>query len=378
MYFIEKSKGPNPFKLFDYHLFFAILMLSAIGLIVLRSATANLTGGSSVLTKQIVFFAIGVFVALFISALDYKSFRYFAMVFYILSLILLIVVLFKGIGQEQWGSKSWLQVPFIGSFQPSELMKIGTIIFASIYFGKIKDGEKIAINALKAVIIFLLPLGLVFLQPDYGTALVFIFMFILMVFIAGIRYRYMIITAIASIPVFTFAWVFLLNAQRQARILVFLNPDLDPLGSGYHVKQLIKAIGSGQFFGKGLFQGIQTQLGGIPERDTDSIFAVIGEELGFIATFLIVALIFFIIIRSIYIAKKSRDSYGSFMAIGITGMLGFHFIENIGMSMGLLPVTGIPLPFISAGGSSMLTNFIAVGVLLSISMRRKRAIFNQK
>jgi rod shape determining protein RodA len=347
MYFVEKSKGPNPFKLFDYHLFFAVLILSAIGLIVLRSATANLTGGSSVLSKQIVFFAIGVFVALFISALDYKSFKYFAMIFYIFSLVLLVVVLFKGIGQEQWGSKSWLQVPVIGSFQPSELMKIGTIIFASIYFGKIKDGEKIAINALKAVIIFMLPLGLVFLQPDFGTALVFIFMFILMVFIAGIRYRYMIITAIGSIPVFIFAWMFL-NPQRQARILVFLNPDLDPLGSGYHVKQLIKAIGSGQFFGKGLFQGIQTQLGGIPERDTDSIFAVIGEELGFIATFLIVALIFFIIIRSIYIAKKSRDSYGSFMAIGITGMLG------------------------------MLTNFIAVGILLSVSMRRKRAIFNKK
>lgn len=377
MYFVEKSKGPNPFKLFDYKLFFAILALSVIGLIVLRSATTNLTGGSSVLTKQVIFFMIGVFIALFISALDYKSFKYFAMIFYIFSLILLIVVLFKGIGQEQWGSKSWLQVPVIGSFQPSELMKIATIIFASIYFEKIKDGEKIAINALKAVMIFMLPLALVFLQPDYGTALVFIFMFILMVFVAGIRYRYLIITAVGSIPLLAFAWLFL-NPQRQARILVFLNPDLDPLGSGYHVKQLIKAIGSGQFFGKGLFQGIQTQLGGIPERDTDSIFAVIGEELGFIATFLIVALIFFIVIRSIYIAKKSRDSYGSFMAIGITGMLGFHFIENIGMSMGLLPVTGIPLPFISAGGSSMLTNFIAVGILLSISMRRKRAIFNQK
>ncbi len=376
MYFVEKSKGPNPIKLFDYHLFFSVLLLSVIGVIVLSSATANLSGGAEVLQKQVVFLIVGIFGALFISVLDYKTFKYFGLAFYLLSLALLVYVLFKGIGQAQWGSNSWISVPVIGSFQPSELMKIATIILSSIYFEKIKEKESIAKNVICVLIVFALPLALVLRQPDYGTALVFIFIFITMAFIAGIRYRYLILTTLISIPALAFAWFFILNQLRKDRILVFLNPDLDPLGSGYHVKQLIKAIGSGQLFGKGLFQGIQTQLGGIPERDTDSIFAVIGEELGFIVTFLIIALIFFIIIRSVYIAKKSRDSFGSFLAIGITGMLGFHFIENIGMSMGLLPVTGIPLPFISAGGSSMITNFIAVGIILSISMRRKRAVFN--
>lgn len=373
MYFVEKTKGPNPLELFDYFLFFAVLLLSIIGIVVLSSATANTSDGQIVFTKQIIFLVIGITAAILIGAVDYKIFKSFAILFYLISLALLVVVLFIGTGQSEWGATSWLQVPVIGAFQPSELAKIATILLAAIYLEKIKDGESAAQNAIKILFVFAIPLVLLIKQPDYGTAMVFVFILLLLSFIAGIKYRYVIVSVLVSIPVLAFIWMFLLNQTRKNRFLVFLNPELDPLGAGYHIKQLIKAIGSGRIFGKGLYQGIQTQLGGIPERDTDSIFAVVGEELGFVFTCMIVVLFIAILVRTIYIAKKSRESYGSFVAVGIAGMLGFHFIENVGMSLGLLPLTGIPLPFISAGGSAMLTNFIAVGILLSISMRRKKS-----
>ncbi len=373
MYFVEKTKAPNPLQLFDYFLFLSILIISIIGIVVLSSATANTADGPTVFTKQIIFLIIGVAASILIGVVDYKVFKSFALIFYLLSLGLLVVVLFIGTGQSEWGATSWLQVPIIGTFQPSELAKIATILLASIYFEKIKEGEPTTKNTIKILLVFALPLLLLIKQPDYGTAMVFVFILILLAFVAGIKYRYIIVSVLVSVPIITFIWVFMLNQTRKNRFLVFLNPDLDPLGAGYHIKQLIKAIGSGKIFGKGLYQGIQTQLGGIPERDTDSIFAVVGEELGFVFTCLVVVLFIGVLIRTIYIAKKSREPYGSFVAIGIAGMLGFHFIENVGMSLGLLPLTGIPLPFISAGGSAMLTNFIAFGILLSISVRRKKS-----
>ncbi|MFZ5985961.1 MAG: FtsW/RodA/SpoVE family cell cycle protein, partial [Bacillota bacterium] len=171
-------------------------------------------------------------------------------------------------------------------------------------------------------------------------------------------------------------WFFVLNEKRKDRIRVFFNPELDPLGSGWNVIRSKMAIGSGQIFGKGLFKGIQTQNSSVPVKESDFIFSVVGEELGFVGAVIILVLVFFILMRCVYIAKNARDSYGSFLVTGVTSFLAIHFIENIGMSIGLLPVTGIPLPFVSAGGSSMLTNYIAMGIVLSVSMRRQRVIFN--
>ena len=197
-----------------------------------------------------------------------------------------------------------------------------------------------------------------------------------MVFICQIKYKYIIYSISAFLLTTPFIWEYALNDNRRKRILVFLNPNLDQQGSGYNVIRSKMAIGSGQLFGKNLFHGIQTQNSAVPVKESDFIFSVIGEELGFIGSLLIVLLITFILLRCIYIAKHSRDSYGSFLVIGVVSMLGIHFAENIGMSIGLFPVTGIPLPFISAGGSSMVTSYIAIGIVLSVSMRSQKVLFS--
>ena len=168
----------------------------------------------------------------------------------------------------------------------------------------------------------------------------------------------------------------ILNEKRKNRIRVFLDPTLDKQGAGYQSSLSIRTIGSGQTYGKGILNGIQTQRGTVPVKESDFIFTVVGEELGFVGAVSILILIFFLVIRCIYIAKNSRDLFGSLLVIGLTAMMGFHFIENIGMCIGLTPITGIPLPFFSSGGTSMITNFFSIGIILSVSMRRKRAIFN--
>jgi rod shape determining protein RodA len=232
----------------------------------------------------------------------------------------------------------------------------------------------------------MLPIGLILLQPDVGTATVFVFSLIVVLFIYGIPYRYFLIAAGAFAAAAPIMWFFILPTDRfrhiRDRIMTFVFPETDLLGKGLQVYRSKMTIGSGQLFGKGLFHGIQTQNSSsvssfnVPEKQTDFIFSVIGEELGFIGSIIVIALIFFILFRCIYIAMNSRDAYGSYMVIFIASMMGFHFIENIGMCIGVLPVTGIPLPFVSQGGSSLVTNFLNIGVLLSVSMRRKKTIFN--
>ena len=173
-----------------------------------------------------------------------------------------------------------------------------------------------------------------------------------------------------------FIWVYALNDRRRERILTFISPERDPQGGGYHVMRSKLAIGSGQLFGQGYGSGLLTQNGGVPVNESDFIFSVVGEEFGFIGGIVIIIIGLIIILRCIHIAKNANDSYGSFLVIGITAMLAFNFIENIGMGIGLLPVTGLPLPFISQGGTAMLAYYIAIGIVLSVSIRRKRNSFN--
>ena len=374
MYFIEKTRGISFTKKFDYSLFVAVIMLSAIGILVLNSATLNMKSGSRIMMVQTISLLIGIAVALIISAIDYKDFRTLGLVFYIASIILLVLVLFFGTG-DNLGSRSWFKFGPI-SFQPSEVAKIAFIIVVSVFLERIKEGNNDLKNVIKLIVYSLIPIGLVIIQKDYGTSMVFIFIFFVMLFICGIPYKYIFAlmgTFAASLP---FVWFFLLNDKRKERILVFLDPERDPLDAGFNVIRSKMAIGSGQLFGKGLYQGIQTQNGGVPVRESDFIFSVIGEELGFVGGAIVITLILFLLLRCLYIAKNSRDSFGAFLVTGVVAMFAFHFIENIGMCIGLLPVTGIPLPFISSGGSAMVTNYIAIGIILSVSMRRKKTIFN--
>lgn len=383
MYFVEKTKGTNYLRQFDYPLFVAVLLLSVIGIIAFKSAI-GVQEITSVWLKQLICLGIGIVLAITISAIDYKDFKTLGIVLYLVSILLLLLVLL--IGEEHKGSKSWLQIPIIGVFQPSELAKVAFAVVVPVFFERLKEGRDTGKNAIKLLLYSMLPIGLVLLQPDVGTTLVFVFAFIVMLFIYGIPYRYFFIAMGAFAAAAPVLWFFIIPEyfpHIKKRIMTFIFPETDLLGNGLQVYRSKMTIGSGQLYGKGLFHGLQTQNSGsvsssfnVPEKQTDFIFTVIGEELGFIGSMAVIVLIFFILLRCIHIAINSRDAYGSFMVICIASMLGFHFIENIGMCIGVLPVTGIPLPFMSKGGSSLIANYLNVGILLSVSMRRKKAIFN--
>lgn len=375
MYFLEKSKDFNFFKKFDYLLFFAVIILSIVGAFVVSSAVNPMNNGKRIIIVHVGAIIVGIVVSIIISCIDYKDYRTLGIFFYIITTGLLVYVLFAGTG-DQLGSRSWIDLGFI-TFQPADLAKITYILLASVFLERIYDDQKNkTANIIKFLIYSAIPIGLILLQKDFGTALVFIFIFFVLVFICGIAYKYLVIMATAFLLSTPFAWFFLLNDNRRKRILVFLNPELDPLDAGYNVIRSKLAIGSGQIYGKGLYKGIQTQNRSVPVSESDFIFSVVGEELGFIGAIIVIVLICIILMRCLYIARKSRDSYGMFVASGIAAMWAFHSMENIGMSVGVLPVTGIPLPFVSAGGSYMVTCYVAVGIVLSISMRRKKEIFN--
>ncbi len=372
MYFVEKSKTINSYKRFDYFLFIAVLVLSAIGLIVFSSAIKS---RPDLLKPQVLAIIMGIALCLVLSAIDYKDFKVLSLLIFFGAMALMLYTLLFGKGDEL-GNKNWINVGGM-SIQASEFAKIAYIILASVFLERIKDGpEKNKSDIIKFLMYSGVAIGFVLLQKDLGTAMVFAFIFLLFIYIAGIPYRYIFIlfgVATLSLP---FIWVYVLNGNRRDRILTFIYPERDPQGGGYNVMMSKLAIGSGQLFGQGYGSGLQTQSRKVPVNESDFIFSVVGEELGFIGGVIIILLALVILLRLIYIAKNSSDTYGSFITIGVTGMFGFNFIENIGMSIGLLPVTGLPLPFVSQGGTAILVNYIAVGMVLSVSLRRKRNNFN--
>ncbi len=379
MYFVEKTKGLNVAKRFDYYLFGAVILLTAIGLAAVRSATLimpNNANGDRMMLTQIIGVFLGIVSALVINRIDYKDFKTLGVLFYIGSVALLVIVLLFGKG-ENLGSRSWLDLGFV-TIQPSEIAKIGFILVVSIFLERIKNGNHTSKDIIKLLLYSAVPIGLVLAQHDFGTTMVYIFMFFILVFVCGIPFRYIAALGGAFLASLPFLWFFVLNETRKNRIRVFFNPDLDPRGAAYNVIKSKIAIGSGQIWGQGLFKGIQTQNMGVPVRESDFIFTVIGEEFGFVGAAIVVFLLFFVLIRSLHIARSANDSYGSFLVVGVVAMFAFHTFENIGMTMGILPVTGVPLPFISHGATSMITNYIALGIVLSVSMRRKKAIFNSE
>ncbi len=372
MYFVEKLKPQNPYKRFDYLLFFSVLILSVIGLFVLNSAVFD---KPNILKSQVLAFIMGIALCLILSAIDYKNLKFLSLLFFFGAMGLMVVTLIIGTGEEL-GNKNWIRIAGM-SVQPSEFAKIAYIILASVFLERIKDSqEKNKSDIIKFIVYSCIAIGFVLLQKDLGTALVFVFIFLIFIFIVGIPYRYIFILCGCLALSLPFIWVYVLNDKRKERILSFISPEIDPLGAGYNVIMSKMAIGSGQLFGQGYGRGIQTQSGSVPVNESDFIFSVVGEELGFIGGMIIIVLGLFIILRCIHIAKNAGDTYGSFLVIGITGMISFNFIENIGMSIGILPVTGLPLPFVSQGGTAMLVYFIAIGIVLSVTIRSKKSSFS--
>lgn len=292
---------------------------------------------------------------------------------YVITVLALIAVLFT---TPINGATSWFKIGPI-SIQPSELGKITLILGLGkvIEHFKKKNTLNNPLVVLTILAFIAVPILLVIKQPDYGTAMVLLAITATMLFAGGINYKYIIgavlITAIA-IPL---AYNYVLPIHAKNRIDVFLNPQLDPQGAGYNIIQAKLAVGSGQLWGMGLMEGNQTQLGYLPMKVTDFIYAVIGEEMGFIVSALVIVIFVLLIIRGFYIAKMTSDLFGMLVATGISTMYLTHFLENVGMNIGLMPITGIPLPFISYGGSAMLTNFIGLGLLLSVNGHRTRKMF---
>ena len=231
------------------------------------------------------------------------------------------------------------------------------------------------IKLLTCLSVVIVPVLLIVRQPDYGTSIAFVISTIFMLYASGINKKYIIISTLLTIIILPVMYFFILPEHAKTRIDVFLNPNLDPRGSGYNVIQSKLAIGSGQLLGMGVKQGNQTQLGYLYPKTTDFIFSVIGEEMGFVIAALVIILYIVLITRIIYVAKTAKDDKGSYIAVGIAGIFVFHMVENIGMTMGLLPITGVPLPFVSYGGSSLLTNLIMIALVLNISGRRKKSLF---
>lgn len=361
------------FKNFEWGILICTIILLAIGLVALFSATQN--SDYEEFKKQIMWIGISIPVIVVVILVDYEILAKISPVIYGLSLISLVAVLFT---EPINGATSWFNIgPF--SFQPAEFAKIAVVLFMANVMVKLQQKGRDEINRFCKLGIILatvaVPTLLIIKQPDYGTALAFLVALIFMLYVAGINKKYIITAVLLVVILVPLAYFFILPDHAKARIDVYLNPNLDPRGDGYNIIQSKLAIGAGQIFGMGLFKGNQTQLGYLYPKTTDFIFAVISEEMGFVVAGAIIVLYVILITKSIQVAKTAKDDLGSYIATGIVGIFFFHMLENIGMTMGLLPITGIPLPFVSYGGSSMLTNLTLIAILLNISARRKKAMF---
>ena len=358
----------------DWTIIICTLLLVGIGLTAIGSAThvnQEAIGFGSLVVKQLVFFLANVAVVIGMQFIDYHRLKGLGNIIYGITLLMLIAVM--AVGTSALGAQRWIQLGPI-TIQPSEFSKLLMIICMA----KMLEPRIGKLNTFKSLILPVLyvgvPIALVFLQPDLGTSLVYIAIFVGMLFISGIKTRLIKIIAGTGLLLMPLGWFVLKEYQKQ-RILVFLNPDIDPFGSGYHIIQSKIAIGSGLIFGKGIFNGTQSQLNFLPENHTDFIFSVIGEEFGFVGCIVVLLLLFMLIYRSIQVAYTCNDNFGMLLATGIGTMFAFEVLVNVGMTIGIMPVTGIPLPFLSYGVSALTTNMLSIGILLNIAMQRTKYIF---
>ena len=357
----------------EWTILIVAIILCVIGLIALFSAT-NETEHAD-FNKQCIWFVVSLIIMIGVMIIDYETLVKISPVLYGLFILLLIGVLFT---PEINGATSWYDIGFF-SFQPGEFAKIFVILFLALAINRIQERGKTEINRPTRLLVLLAILGvpvlLIIKQPDFGTAAAYIVAAALMIISAGINKKYIIGTIILVVVSVPLIYNFILPDHAKARIDIFLNPESDPRGAGYNIIQSKLAIGAGGLTGMGLLKGNQTQLGFLYPKTTDFIFAVIGEEMGFVIAGTVIILYVLLITKGIYVAKTAKDETGALIAAGITGIFLFHVVENIGMVMGLLPITGVPLPFISYGGSSLITNFILIGILLNISSKRQKTIF---
>ncbi|MGE5576950.1 MAG: rod shape-determining protein RodA [Syntrophothermus sp.] len=364
-------------KNLDLPLLGVVLGITTLGILAVYSATHSSmveNGGNPYYfaKQQVVGALIGLIAIAIVINFDYRGLDKFTPYIYIGNLVLLGVTLV--VGKVVSGAQSWLSLGPLSSFQPSEIAKIAIIVTLAKHLEAKRDLQKLT-GLLSPFIHVGIPMALILLQPDLGTAMVFVGILFGMLLIGGARPKHLLGIILIFAALSPLVYFFVLKDYQQARIMTFINPYADSRGSGYNVIQAMIAVGSGRFFGKGLFSGTQTQLNFVPEHHTDFIFSVVGEELGFIGSVLLLGGYFFIVWRGIRTISHARESFGALLATGIVSMMLFHIMINVGMNVGIMPVTGIPLPFMSFGRSSLVTNLIGIGLLLNIYMRRQKILF---
>jgi len=350
---------------FDWIWFLALLALSSTGIIAIWSTTDG-TSLDTYFGKQIIYLCCALLVFFVLLYFDYHVFSDYVVFIYAGGMILLVLVLMIGVSVH--GNKSWINLGII-SFQPSELMKIIVIIALAKYYSR-SEGDYLSIKELfiGGLIVFI-PTFMVILQKDLGTAVTFLPVYGVLSALVGIRKKHLLILLLVIVAAAPFGWLGLKDYQKE-RIQNVFNSSSDPLGMGYQSRQSEIAIGSGLLFGKGFKQGSQGNLGFLPARHTDFVFAVLAEEKGFAGSITILGLFLLLIYRLYRAARDSKDKIGTLMIAGILTLLLFHMTINIGMVLALLPIAGIPLPFVSAGGSALITYYIAMSLCMGIWMRR--------
>ena len=428
------------FLTFDFIIILAILCLSVISVCFIYSSGLNSEGVNTSIEfiKQIIWIVTGLGLMTLVILIDYKYFYDFA--FYIYGICILMLVITLLLGSKVNGARSWLGLPGVG-IQPSEFTKLSTIIALSAFCAKNRENIRSLLIFIRASLIPALPMALILAQPDLGTALVYIPIFLVILLMAGAKIRYLFFLVACGICVIlftiipmwsgyvlkqetfivtifsnqllmlailgacllvvilsavgwfvfkkgTYYWLCysfviislalfmamvaqkVLKPYQIMRLVVFLDPSVDPQGAGWNILQSLTAIGSGGLFGKGFLRGTQSHYHYLPQQSNDFIFSIIAEEIGFIGSMVVFLCFLVILVRAFIIAYSSKDSFGSYLCFGIIAMFFFHFVVNIGMAMGIMPITGIPLLFLSYGGSSLWTSMMAAGILINIYYRR--------
>ncbi len=352
---------------FDWPFFGIALLISALGVITIYGVTYASPPWQDYV-KQIAWICIGLVVVTIVCLFDYRFYVKYSLLFYFFSLGSLVFLLFFGV--EELGVKRWIYLPIIGQVQPSEFSKIIMILVLSWWFSRLRSSEPGIKDMIVPAFLTGITLVLILIQPDLGTSLVLIPLFATYVFASGFSFKKIAIVFILALAVAGITGHKVLKPYQIKRITSFLNPEADPLGSGYHLIQSKIAIGSGGMIGKGFKEGTQSHLNFLPVQDTDFIFAVWAEERGFIGSLILIGLYGSLLLRAFRIARHARDAAGTYLCIGFITLVFTQIIINIGMVTGLMPITGLPLPFMSYGGTACISNFFGVGIILNVGMRR--------
>ncbi len=358
---------------FDWITFGIVLFICIVGILTIYSATRPpLDEGEQppFYVKQLIWLIIALLALCVFITFDYIKLKDFWLIFYIVGILLLIIVLFTG--KTAMGAKRWINLGFF-SFQPSEIFKIIFIISISAFLEN-KQSPLSVKDTLKTLFIFgIIPFLLIVKQPDLGTAILILTITFIMIIYKGLHTRLMILLLCILIISVFFLWEFLwegLKEYQKNRLIAFIDPNIDPKGIGYNIMQSIITVGSGGLFGKGFLNGTQGPLKFLPERHTDFIFPIFAEEWGFAGCFILLALYFILFIRCFETSIIAKNSFGKLLSLGFTSIFILYFFINVGMTLGIMPVVGIPLPFMSYGGTTLLANFIGIALVINVRMRR--------